>query len=69
MNERYMRVQGVFGVRGLFFDHRMVRAPRGSLVMPETLLPATGNVDPGDYIGSGIKSRADALANLPSRAR
>ena len=23
----------------------------------------------GDYVGSGIKSRADALANLPSRAR
>ena len=24
---------------------------------------------PGDYLGIGIKSRADALANLPSRAR
>jgi hypothetical protein len=24
---------------------------------------------PGDYLGNGIESRADALANLPSRAR
>jgi len=44
-------------------------APGGNFVMPETFCQALEMESSGDYLGSGIKSRADALANLPSRAR